>query len=87
MNNNANILYQINEARALIGAALSIQPRAAGGESGETPDDIVSALATSIRKELPDDLNVEKEAGNNTFLMEENGLMNSLATFFGARNN
>ena len=78
MHDNANVTFNTNESLNLMDAILSLQPRAAGGGAGKTPDEIVTDLATVFENELPATLLTEA-AGPTTFVIQPNGLLTSLA--------
>jgi dynein heavy chain len=78
MHDNANIAFQINEAKILLERVLSMQPRVGGSEGGKTPDEVVLELAQNIFENLPSTLNVE-DAGERTFATNEEGMMTSMA--------
>mmetsp|Transcript_7627 Transcript_7627/g.14387 ORF Transcript_7627/g.14387 Transcript_7627/m.14387 type:complete len:3920 (+) Transcript_7627:928-12687(+) len=81
MHENANITFQSQESELILTTALSIMPRDSGkGSMGKTPDQMVDELAASILESLPL-LLLKNEAGPSTFLMDANGLMDSMATF------
>ncbi|GBG25533.1 Dynein heavy chain 6, axonemal [Hondaea fermentalgiana] len=82
MHDNANTTFELKESTTMVGAVISIEPRASGSGSGSTPDEIVEALALKMQESLPEILDVETEAGPRTFVMnEETGLYDPLATF------
>jgi len=78
MHDNANMAFQINEAKVLLERVLNMQPRVGGGEGGKTPDEVVYELAQNIFENLPAVLNPE-EAGEATFATNDEGMMTSLA--------
>ena len=78
MHENANVTFNTNESLGLMTAILSLQPRASGGGSGLSSDDIVNELASSYEMMLPAPL-LDQEAGSTTFVVQENGLLPSLA--------
>jgi dynein heavy chain len=82
MHANANITYMMQETSAIFGTILALQPRDAGGEGAQSPDEIVIGIAQSIQKGLPAILDRDK-AGSTTFKMRDNGQMDSLATVLG----
>ncbi|KAJ3083598.1 Dynein heavy chain 6, axonemal, partial [Rhizoclosmatium hyalinum] len=53
MHENANISYQMQEAKRVIRTILEVQPRIVSGGTGKTPEQIVSELATAILDGLP----------------------------------
>jgi len=82
MHANANITYLMQETTTMFRTILSLQPRDAGGEGGQSPDEIVVGIAQSIQKGLPLILDRDK-AGPTTFKVRDNGQMDSLATVLG----
>lgn len=81
MHENANITFQSQESDIILNTALSIMPRDSGkGAMGKTPDQLVDELAASILESLPL-LLLHNEAGHTTFIVDANGLMESMATF------
>ena len=59
MHENANISYQMQETRRLVRSILEVQPRLVSGGAGQTSEEIVTNLASSILDELPGLLNLE----------------------------
>jgi len=57
---------------------LSLQPRAAGGGDGKSPDEIVLELVENFQSQVPSKLEMD-DAGPTTFVVQPNGLFNSLA--------
>ncbi|KAJ3207853.1 Dynein heavy chain 6, axonemal [Entophlyctis luteolus] len=53
MHENANISYQMQEAKRVIKTILDVQPRLVSGGTGKSPEQIVSDIATSILENLP----------------------------------
>lgn len=82
MHANANITYMMQETSTMFGTILSLQPRDAGGEGGQSPDDVVVGIAQSIQAGLPLVLDRD-DAGSTTFKVRDNGQMDSLATVLG----
>ena len=79
MHQNANVTFNTNESLLLMATLLSLQPRSSGGGSGGmTSDDVVIELATSFEAQAPVILEME-EQGPTTFVIQSNGLMNSIA--------
>jgi dynein heavy chain len=78
MHENANVTFNTNESLALMTALLGLQPRSSGGGSGKTSDDVVIDLANTFESQCPAAL-LEEEAGATTFVIQSNGLLNSLA--------
>ena len=79
MHENANITFQKNESNTILSTILSVQPRLIGTGGGKTPDELVSELAALISEQLPPLLD-RRDAGANTFVEKENGVLDSLAT-------
>jgi len=82
MHSNANITYMMQETSTMFGTILALQPRDAGGEGGQSPDEVVVGIAQSIQKGLPEILDRDL-AGETTFTVRANGQMDSLATVLG----
>lgn len=78
MHDNANVTFNTNESLILMSTLLSLQPRAASGGGGKSSDDIVIDLATMYEQMTPQTLE-EEDAGVTTFIIQSNGLLNSLA--------
>jgi dynein heavy chain len=78
MHGNANVTFTTNESITLMATLLSLQPREAATVGGKTSDDIVLELADDFTERLPNVLNAD-EAGPLTFIIQTNGLLNSLA--------
>ena len=78
MHENANVTFNTNESLALMAAILGLQPRASGGGSGKTSDDVVIELANEFEGKSPAIL-LDDEAGPTTFVIQSNGLLTSLA--------
>jgi dynein heavy chain len=78
MHENANVTFNTNESLTLMATLLSLQPRSSGGGSGKTSDDVVIELATAFESQCPALLS-EDDAGPTTFVIQPNGLLNSLA--------
>jgi len=55
-----------------------LQPRTGGGGGGMSPDEIVTGTAEQIEEQVPKILD-EEDAGPTTFVIQPNGLLNSLA--------
>jgi dynein heavy chain len=82
MHNNAVVSFNRSESQIMMSTLLSLQPRDTGGGSGgeaKTSDEIVTDMAISIEESLPDYLS-DDEAGPTTFVIQDNGLLSSLAT-------
>ncbi|KAJ1563200.1 Dynein heavy chain 6, axonemal [Cladochytrium tenue] len=72
MHENANISFQIQESRRVVRSILDVQPRLVSsnaGGGGQTPDEIVAALARSMLDGLPPPLLIDlaEEANNPVF--------------------
>lgn len=79
MHENANVTFNTNESLALMATILSLQPRASGGGAGAmSSDDIVIELATKFEEQCPKSLEMD-DAGPTTFVIQPNGLLNSIA--------
>jgi dynein heavy chain len=78
MHENANTIYYRDCSRVLLADMLSLQPRSSGGGGGMTPDEIVNGAAEGIEEQVPKALD-EDDAGKETFVIQPNGLLNSLA--------
>jgi dynein heavy chain len=79
MHENADVLYNIGCTRVLVADMLSLQPRDGGGGGGKSSDDIATEIADSIAAQVPSVLD-EEDAGPTTFVIQPNGLLNSVAT-------
>jgi dynein heavy chain len=78
MHDNANVTFNTNESLQLMATLLSLQPRSATGGGGKSSDDIVIELAEEFEAKVPA-LLLQDDAGPTTFIVQENGLLNSLA--------
>ncbi|TPX75806.1 hypothetical protein CcCBS67573_g02914 [Chytriomyces confervae] len=83
MHENANISYQMQEAKRLIKTILEVQPRLVSGGAGKSPEEIVSELAASILDGLPGLLFTEPIPGNmatigKTDLLAQKDVLDSL---------
>jgi len=79
MHENADVLYNISCTRVLIKDMLSLQPRDTGGGGGKSSDDVATEMAEAFSAQVPALLDEEK-AGPTTFVIQPNGLLNSVAT-------
>jgi dynein heavy chain len=79
MHENANTTFQMQETTALLNTVILTQPRASGGGGDASSDDTVIALADEIEEKLPSLLDVE-EAGATTFVVNDEGIMDSIGT-------
>ncbi|BHF62268.1 Dynein heavy chain 6, axonemal [Sparganum proliferum] len=79
MHENANLVFQQKETRTLLRTILEIQPKAGGGEKGQTPDDIVFDLAGDILARLPEKIDIEQARADH-FTLDSKGRINSLTT-------
>jgi len=78
MHDNANVTFQTTESQLLMDTVLSLQPRQTGGGGEKSSDETVLDIAKEILAQVPAILDAE-EAGPTTFVLQENGLLNSLA--------
>merc|ERR1711988_843880 len=78
MHSNADVTYNRNVSTELMHTILMLQPRDAGGGGGKSSDEIVLELCAHMADQVPDLLN-EDDAGDTTFVIQENGLLPSLA--------
>jgi dynein heavy chain, axonemal len=78
MHENANVTFNTYESLLLMSTLLSLQPRSRGGGTGKSSDDLVVELAEQYEEECPEKLD-ESRAGPTTFVIQSNGLLNSLA--------
>ena len=78
MHENANVTFNTNESLALMASILSLQPRSSGGGGGKSSDEIVIELATNFENQCPTILDMD-DAGPTTFVIQDNGLLTSLA--------
>lgn len=77
LHQNGRITFETQETLKLLDTITALQPRTGGGRSGETPEDIVSALCEKLEADLPEQLHKE-EAGEFTFALNEKGELDSL---------
>jgi dynein heavy chain len=90
MHENANISFQLQESRRLVKSILDVQPRMSSSGAGQSPEEVVTSIATSILETLPvpliidiaGNVNGEKNAvTEQMFMKDESGRMiNSLST-------
>lgn len=78
MHENANVTFNMNLSQELMTTLLSLQPRASTSGGGKSSDDIVVELANMYEQQTPESLD-EENAGPTTFIIQSNGLLNSLA--------
>lgn len=83
MHPNANVTYNRSISAELMFNVLTLQPRTSGGGGGseggsKTSDETVQELLSEMKAKVPEQLH-EDEAGQLTFVIEENGLLPSLA--------
>ncbi|CAM9811362.1 unnamed protein product, partial [Ectocarpus sp. 12 AP-2014] len=85
MHENANVTFNTNESLGLMQTAsalspciLSLQPRESSAGGGRSNDDIVTELAEELEAQIPPPLD-DDDAGPTTFVLQENGLLPSLA--------
>ena len=79
MHNNAEITFQTAESVSMIHTILQLQPRQAGGSGGKSSDEVVTETIVEIEGLLPELLN-EEDAGEQTFVVLDSGLISSLDT-------
>jgi len=80
MHENAVVSFNTREAIVMMETLLSLQPRSTGGGgNAKSSDEIVTEMALDIEDKIPD-LLMDEEAGPDTFVIQENGLLLSLAT-------
>jgi dynein heavy chain len=87
MHENANISYQLQEARRLIRTVIDVQPRLSTGATGKSSEAIVMETVSSILSEWPELISIEMptELSSSTiqklFQKDESGrMLNSLST-------
>eukprot|EP00003_Mantamonas_plastica_P025987 TRINITY_DN5190_c0_g1_i1.p1 TRINITY_DN5190_c0_g1~~TRINITY_DN5190_c0_g1_i1.p1 ORF type:complete len:1587 (-),score=644.35 TRINITY_DN5190_c0_g1_i1:21-4370(-) len=80
MNENADMVYQLQESSRIVNTIVQMQPRVTrGGGSGAKAEEVVHQLAGNVLDMVPPNLTME-EAGLHTFIITETGQMDSLAT-------
>ncbi|VDO49605.1 unnamed protein product, partial [Schistosoma margrebowiei] len=79
MNENANLVYQLQETNNLLSVILNVQPRTNTMSTGKTNDDMVYEQADSILKKLPEKINIE-DARPDLFDTDNKGRIDSLTT-------
>jgi len=80
---NANITFKKKTAKEFYDMLITIQPRvSAKGAHAMTPEEIVSAEAARILNLVPEILDT-KRAHENSFIITENGALESLGVFLG----
>lgn len=72
MHNNANILCQLLESSAIQQTCLDLQPKAAGGGGGMTPDEMVTEQATNFEDIMPQVMRKDEAGENLTFYVGKN---------------
>jgi dynein heavy chain len=91
MHENANISFQLQETRRVIKTILDVQPRLVSGGSGQTSEELVHMVATSILKTWPEPILLEipsndDGSSSNSVLLDlfrkdnEGRMINSLST-------
>jgi len=80
LHTNANIAFDLKTVGYFIDTVLIIQPRATGGKSVKTPEDLVTDLCIAMRNDLPANMDLSK-AHADTFAETEKGVINSLGVF------
>jgi dynein heavy chain len=78
MHSNANITYNRNVSTDVMTNILELQPRASGGSSAKSSDEIVIDICAQYAEQVPRQL-TDDEAGETTFVLQPNGLFLSLA--------
>jgi dynein heavy chain len=78
MHENANTTFNSTQSLTMMDKILALQPRAGGGGGGKSPDEIVNELAEAFQAQVPPALDRD-DAGPTTFVVQPNGLLNSLA--------
>eukprot|EP00742_Colponemidia_sp_Colp-10_P007071 GILJ01007591.1.p1 GENE.GILJ01007591.1~~GILJ01007591.1.p1 ORF type:complete len:2165 (-),score=376.69 GILJ01007591.1:179-6499(-) len=79
MNQNANVIFQNQEAGKLLDTIVAIQPRIASSSGSKSSDDVLSELARELETQLPQPLE-RKVSDVTNFAVGEDGLMDSLST-------
>merc|ERR1711871_322953 len=79
MHSNADLTYNRNVSTELMALILELQPRTGGGGGAvKGPDEIVVDIATDIQGRVPEIMDID-DAGPTTFVIQDNGLLSSLA--------
>jgi len=78
MHENANTTFNTTQSLTMMEKILALQPRSGGGGGGKSPDQIVNELAELFQAQVPQLLDSD-DAGPTTFVVQSNGLLNSLA--------
>lgn len=79
---NANIAFEQKTCNEFMDTILIIQPRATGGASARTPEEIITDMAKEFSGILPKQIDTAK-AHADTFAITDKGAMNSLGVFVG----
>jgi len=77
---NADISYQTQESNKMLETIISLQPRAAGGGGGKSPDETVREIADDLASRMPQTMDAKK-AHADTFFKLEGGSINPLGIF------
>ena len=70
LHENADITSAINETNALLGTALSLMPRKAGG-AGKSQEEILQDIANNILQKLPKNFDVDEAAKKHPIMYNE----------------
>jgi len=70
LHENADITSAINETNALLGTALSLMPRKAGG-AGKSQEEILNDIANNILQKLPKNFDVDEAAKKHPIMYNE----------------
>jgi dynein heavy chain len=77
---NADITFQQKTVREFRETLIVIHPRASGGTTGKSPDEVANSIASDIESRLPMRMDT-KRAHPSTFAITDSGAMNSLGVF------
>ncbi|KAJ8609535.1 hypothetical protein CTAYLR_006023, partial [Chrysophaeum taylorii] len=79
MHENANRSFNRTMSSALVASILQLQPRESSSGAGKSSDEVVLDVIADIQAKLPAQLD-EDDAGKQTFIVQENGLLTPLDT-------
>eukprot|EP00854_Cymbomonas_tetramitiformis_P003966 gene3966-4937_t len=79
MHENANISFQLRDAKTLMDTVLSIQPRLVAAAGAKSPEDVVLDLAAELFGGLSEKPMTNEEAHESTFALGADGMLTSLA--------
>jgi dynein heavy chain len=82
MHPNADITFQMQETRKMMECVVSIQPRATTAEGGQSPDDLVAALAEEIEGNVLPPMDTD-DAADGLFDRTDSGQLKSLSVVLG----